>query len=329
MRHTLYNKRKISKKIKIKRGRKSRQKYSRYRRLQKGGLNPETNSGELLGITHTWQFNNQELVSQFQDYIFCSETCKNLWLELLQVCKTKKIPVYVITSGNLIGVIRTIQLLGLSDLFKEVISIRANMDTNPNPIINPDRYFGGVKNKNVVIEKIMEEEIPKYREIKENKEKYTRQLPLAAFFDDDAGNFEDIDDKLVKTSYDGGITDVLYEELRVCLQKNIFFTNYFKGGHKSRYTRRNGFHEIEYNFTSVLALKRAITGISGIPKDGAVPRDSDSDVYKRMVLQEIEEYNKIKILFLDWDKTVSIWQGPPDFKGADYIRIKDYLLPPP
>jgi hypothetical protein len=76
MRHTLYNKRKISKKIKIKRGRKSRQKYSRYRRLQKGGLNPETNSGELLGITHTWQFNKQELVSQFQDYIFVQRHVK-------------------------------------------------------------------------------------------------------------------------------------------------------------------------------------------------------------------------------------------------------------
>ena len=56
MRHTLHKKRKISKKIKMKRGRKSRQKYSRYRRLQKGGLRSDTNSGEVLGITHTWQF---------------------------------------------------------------------------------------------------------------------------------------------------------------------------------------------------------------------------------------------------------------------------------
>jgi hypothetical protein len=289
-------------------------------------LRPDTNSGEVLGITHTWQFNNPELIPQFKDYIFCSETYKNIWLELLQVCKTKNIPVYVITSGNLIGVIRTIQLLGLSDLFKEVISIRANTDTNPNPIINPDRYFGGVKNKNVVIETIMKEEIENYIEIKENKRKYTTQLPLAAFFDDDPGNFEDVDTELVKTSDSGDRTDGLRKELMDCLRKNIFYTRYFKDGHRSRYDK---YDTIEYNFTSIQQLKRTISGISGITKDGAVPLDSGSEVYIRMVKEEIEAYKKIKILFLDWDKTVSIWKGPPDFKGADYPLIEPYLLPPP
>ena len=86
---------------------------------------------------------------------------------------------------------------------------------------------------------------------------------------------------------------------------------------------------IEYNFTSIQQLKRAISGISGITKDGAVPLDSGSDVYIIMVSQEIEAYKKIKILFLDWDKTVSIWKGPPDFKGVDYSRIEQHLLPPP
>jgi len=181
MRHTLHKKRKISKKIKIKRGRKSRQKYSRYRRLQKGGLRPDTNSGEVLGITHTWSFRDPELVTPFQDYIFGVDTYKNLWLELLQACKTKQIPVYVITSGNLIGVIRTIQLLGLSDLFEEVISIRANTDTNPNPLINPARYFGGVKNKNEVIEKIMKEKIENYIKIKENKKNTQHNYHLLRF----------------------------------------------------------------------------------------------------------------------------------------------------
>jgi len=118
----------------------------------------------------------------------------------------------------------------------------------------------------------------------------------------------------------------LSEELNVCLLKNIFFTTYFKGGHLSRYDKSNN---IEYNFTSIQQLKRTISGISGITKDGAVPLDSGSEVYIRMVLQEIEAYKKIKILFLDWDKTVSIWKGPPDFKGADYPRIEPYLLPPP
>ena len=272
-----------------------------------------------MGVLNEKRCNNPELVTPFQDYIFGADTYKNLWLELLQACKTKQIPVYVITSGNLIGVIRTIQLLGLSDLFEEVISIRANSDTNPNPIINPARYFGGATKPDVIRSIMKEKGIP-------YNEKDKTKLPLAAFFDDDPGHFEGLNTELVKTSDSEDKTDGLSKELKVCLLKNIFFTTYFKGGHLSRYdTSKN----IEYNFTSIQQLKRAISGISGITKDGAVPLDSGSDVYIIMVSQEIEAYKKIKILFLDWDKTVSIWKGPPDFKGVDYSRIEQHLLPPP
>ena len=314
MRHTLHKKRKISKKIKMKRGRKSRQKYSRYRRLQKGGLRPDTNSGEVLGITHTWQFNNPDLIPPFQDYIFGVDTYKNLWLELLQACKTKQIPVYVITSGNLIGVIRTIQLLGLSDLFEEVISTRANTDTNPNPIINPDRYFGGATKPDVIRSIMKEKGIP-------YDEKDNTKLPLAAFFDDDPGHFEGLNAYVVKTSsYSGKILPSLEKDFIFKMRNNIFYNTIFKDGHKTRIKQG-------YQFIYIQQLEWAISGITGVTKKDVVP--TYSETYKNAVLKDIEDYNKIQILFLDWDQTVSIWSGPPDFKGADYPRIEPHLLTPP
>lgn len=297
----------------MKRGRKSRQKYSRYRRLQKGGLRPDTNSGELLGITDTWSFRDPELIPPFQDYIFGVDTYKNLWLELLQACKTKQIPVYVITSGNLIGVIRTIQLLGLSDLFEEVISTRENIVTNPNPIINPARYFGGATKPDVIRSIMKEKGIP-------YDEKDNTKLPLAAFFDDDTTNFEGLNTYVVKTSYSGKILPSLKEDFIVKMSNNIFYNTIFKDGHKTRIKQG-------YQFIYIRELERAISGITGVTKEGVVPIDSEA--YKNAVLKDIEDYNKIQILFLDWDQTVSIWSGPPDFKGADYTLIKPYLLPPP
>jgi len=298
----------------MKRSRKSRQKYSRYRRLQKGGLRPDTNSGEVLGITDTWSFIDPELISKFQGYIFGAKTYKNIWLELLQACKTKQIPVYVITSGNLIGVIRTIQLLGFSDLFEEVISTRLSSDPNPNPEIHKERYFAG-KTKPDVIRSIMKEKGIPYDEKDETK------LPLAAFFDDDPGHFVDLNTYVVKTSYSGGKPAMLNSEFMNDMRTNIFFTSIFSSGHKTRY---NKYNQIEHNFTYIDELNRAISGITGVTKDGVVP--TFSEIYKKGVLKDIDDYKKIKILFLDWDQTVSVWQGPPDFKGADFSLIKDHLV---
>lgn len=322
-------KRKQLRKIKIKTSKKSnkhKKKYVRSRRLrlrlQKGGFRHDTGMLEALSITDTWSFINDEYLKSFQEYIFGTPDHLRLWMELLQVCKDKEIPVLIVTSGNLTGVIRTIQLLGLSEYVEEVISVREDLPgRNPNPIINPDRYFGG-STKADVIRRIMEEKgIP--CELGEDK------IQVAAFFDDQHHNFKGVCPSVIEEKV-GGNTFKMVEKsdkatmLRNRMKENIFYNTVFKDSRHSIDALNRPNTETSYNFytkqnfTSELTLQLAIGGITG----NLNPKWKDNNYFKK----HSEKYSNIKILFLDWDETVSFWQGPPDFYNVDFHNIRKYII---
>ena len=309
-----------SKKIKLKYRRRS--KRSRSRRLQKGGLRRDTNSGEALGITNTWSFKTEEYQNSFKKYIFGTQEHMDLWTELLIACRDKEIPVYIITSGNLVGVIRTIQLLGLAEYVEEVISVRKDSPANPNPEINPARYFAE-QSKPKVIQRI----------IVDKGFSCSQEAPVAAFFDDQDGNFTHLDTlcpsvKIVDVGriiFDSSLKLQRANELirDMGMSKNFFFTTVFKDSrhpvNKSGSVVYNTFLS-DHNFTAPRILRRAIDGITG-NKTVAYRADEDAD--------HLIPFSKIRILFLDWDGTVSFWPGPPDFHGVDYNNIKQYITETP
>ena len=248
MKRKQLRKRKTSKK-----GNKHKKKYVRSRRLrlrlQKGGL-----LHDVMGIKDSWSFINDEYLKSFREYIFGTPEHQDLWMKLLQACKDKSIPVLIVTSGNLIGVIRTIQLLGLSEFVEEVISVREEKPDNPNPIINPDRYFAK-STKADVIRRIMTEKGI-------SCERREKELPRAAFFDDQSHNFDDLCPS-VKQVMVGGNTfkmsekkSTRAEELRKRMEKNYFY-NMFKDRHV-RYDRQKQ----TQGFTNDPILTLAIDGIN-------------------------------------------------------------------
>lgn len=297
----------------------SKKKHSYSHRLQKGGLRQDTNHGEALGITNTWSFNNKATLESFQEYIFGSKTYADLWTKLLKACKDKGIPVYIISNGNLIGIIRTIQLLGLSDDIKEVISTRAddpsrdpkNEQTDSssvpiNPVINAERHFAE-KTKAAVIEQIMGEE-----GIACNSESL-----VGAFFDDYDENFYGVCKSIIHVPTETGKRIMPKDSIfitRETLKANAIYDKLRAFRHSSLLNRL----EDNYNFTPQQFLLNAIRGITGQVEEGATLTDNDK--------MQIEWFKNIRILFLDWDRTVSVWPGAISFQLARYYdALKDVI----
>jgi len=321
MKHKRFRKSNLSKKIKLKYRRRYKRSRSRSRRLQKGGLRSDTNSGDALGITNTWSFKTEEHQRLFKEYIFGThQGHMELWPKLLIACRDKEIPVYIITSGNLVGVIRTIQLLGLAEYVEEVISVRKHDAlSNPNPEIDPARYFAE-QSKPKVIQRIMQDK----------GFSCSQEEPVAAFFDDQGEhNFKGLDTlcpsvKIVDVQRfytDSRIQKERVNEVIRSMSNNFFFNKVFNARHPK--TKSGAFQYTElferHNFTSPRILQRAIDGITG----------NRILEYDRFDQGDLEAFSKIRILFLDWDGTVSFWPGPPDFNGVDYLNIQQYITETP
>lgn len=322
MKHNQFRKRNkhISKKIKLKKAIKHRRyssnkKYSRSRRLQKGGLK-DTN-GSKMGINDTWSIPDDTHFRSFQEYIFGSALYAGLWSTLLEECQKKGIPVYIITSGNLPGIIRTIQLLDLTDLVKEVISTRVDDPTKDpegiplNPVIDGSRHFAGQK-KAQVIQRIMTEEgIP-----------CDQPEKVAAFFDDDPGNFNELCPSVFPILTENNkrrLTGAIIESQERLLA-NTFYRELRDLRHRSLLTPRP---ESLYNYTPHKFLYNAIYAISG-NEDFKIENPSEAD------LQQIEIFRNMLILFLDWDRTVSLWPAAISFQlGKYYQKLQGYIAVTP
>jgi hypothetical protein len=58
----------------------------------------------------------------------------------------------------------------------------------------------------------------------------------------------------------------------------------------------------------------ALYGITG-RKDFEMPNPTPADI------QQIEIFRNLRILFLDWDNTVSLWEGAVNFLNPRYLEL--------
>ena len=102
------------------------------RMRMKGGLGP--NDSTNIGLQGTYSFANPAVQQEFKMFTFGTQMQYDAWHALLIACHGRGVPVYILTSGNKVGIIRTLQLLGLDTYFVEVLC------TNKYPVkipVNP------------------------------------------------------------------------------------------------------------------------------------------------------------------------------------------------
>lgn len=102
----------------------------------RGGLGE--NDYAKIGINNNFRFGHSgkldyEKIEEFKKYVFGSEEHAQKWEEILRLCCDKEIPIpfYILTSGNKVGIIRTLQLLELADCVTEVLCNSRNKLANP------------------------------------------------------------------------------------------------------------------------------------------------------------------------------------------------------
>ena len=106
----------------------------------RGGLGE--NDYAKIGINNKFSFGDPdkldyEKIEEFKKYVFGSEEHAQKWEEILRLCCDKEIPIpfYILTSGNKVGIIRTLQLLELADCVTEVLFNNKDELSNP-PHVN-------------------------------------------------------------------------------------------------------------------------------------------------------------------------------------------------
>ena len=115
------------------------------------GLNDSTN----IRLAGTYSFADKTLIPQFQLFTFGSPSQYDAWYRLLLACSNLKIPVYILTSGNKVGIIRTLQLLQLDNAFVEVLCVHTKVSVNPMNISGRHNYH--TQTKYQVIQQILVE----------------------------------------------------------------------------------------------------------------------------------------------------------------------------
>jgi len=148
----------------------------------KGGGRLGTNCKELGIKNHLFADDKSRYddIENLRLFTFGTKHQMDAWLSLLRLCNTKNIPVYILTSGNKIGIIITLQLAGLQRYFEDVLCVRDDLNVNPLNPSNPDHHAFHGKTKYEVIAQIMTENSLSCAKEAEG--------PIGYFLDDDAGN---------------------------------------------------------------------------------------------------------------------------------------------
>lgn len=143
-------------------------KRTRKYKILKGGLG--SNDYENIGINDTFIFQNEcnqqrgcgdhssreAKINEFKKYVFGSEEHASLWEQILLLCREKGIPFYILTSGSKVGIIRTLQLLELSEYVTEVLCNSKILDINPNNEKDKTRNDFKEMDKYQIIQKVID-----------------------------------------------------------------------------------------------------------------------------------------------------------------------------
>lgn len=128
-------------------------KGGRGRKLMRGGLGP--NDSTNIGLQGTYSFADPANQQHLKMFTFGSQSQHDLWLYLLNLCKQNGVPVYILTSGNKVGIIRTLQLMGWGDAFVEVLCTHLDKTINPDNVSGQHNFHGQTKYQ--VIQQILAE----------------------------------------------------------------------------------------------------------------------------------------------------------------------------
>jgi hypothetical protein len=132
-----------------------RRKSHRRGRAMQGGLGP--NDGINIKLAGRFAFHDQNHVTEFRMFVFGTNLQQQAWTALLQTCMTKNVLVYILTAGNKVGIIRTLQLMNMDHFFREVLCTLPRTSPN-NMVANPHNtvhHNFGEKPKYQVIREIM------------------------------------------------------------------------------------------------------------------------------------------------------------------------------
>jgi hypothetical protein len=123
------------------------------RKSMRGGLGP--NDFTNIGLQGTYSFADPANQQHLKMFTFGSQSQHDLWFNLLSVCKQANVPVYILTSGNKVGIMRTLQLMGYADAFVEVLCTHPDTTINPENVSGQHNFRG--KTKYEVIQQILSE----------------------------------------------------------------------------------------------------------------------------------------------------------------------------
>jgi hypothetical protein len=249
-----------------------------------------------------WRFKHNEHFESYVRYIFGSQRRAILWTDLLEECSKQKVPVIVITSGNRLAIERMLQLTEVYTYIREVLSIRKDEKSNPNP-----RFPHLTKKAQVIAEILTELKIPC-----ESGE------TVGAFIDDQDFNFDDVPPCIERIrarniNQDGKRitpTDSFEKEQ----PENMFYMKVFKAKNKAQnvaHFLRGEDYMNNFNYIPEFILQTALWGISkrDIP-EGQKPDEK----YMKLIVM----FRKIRVLLLDCDGVISASPGVFSLEEGDF-----------
>ena len=267
--------RRVSKKRKYKKRINVTRKY----KLLRGGLGK--NDYQRIGIHYKFSFvDTGNMIQKFEKYVFGSEEHAQKWKEILQLCSRKEIPFYILTSGNRLGVIRTLQLLELDDYVTEVLCNNKDKLSNPPHVNKEDEYSQRHESFR---------HMSKYKIIEQILGDTCKQGEKGIFIDNDERNMVDHDSC-------GNVEFIHATGTQISKDSNkTIFMDYLKNIRET--------HELNYVVTT--QLRQCMYGIS------------HTNLVATSVLDTIIERlgtDEITILFADFDGTMSPWGGALPFQ---------------
>jgi hypothetical protein len=262
-------------------------KHKRHIRHQKGGM-------LMSDIPDIWKFIEDKDFHFYRKYIFGSKHRAEAWASILIECDKQHIPVFVITSGNRTAMERMFQLTEIDSYIREVLSIRRD------DVSNPDPRFPDLTTKAQIIDAILQEE----------KIKFEPGETVGVFIDDDSSNFSGVP-TCIKTinSLDDRIDPTTRKLIgNISFDKensnNPFTRVVFRVNHVS--LELSNKNKINYIPDSILTA--AFVGISQKELPEHHPLRSN-----KVFMDLVNTFKNTKVLFLDCDGTMSVLPGVFNF----------------
>jgi len=243
--------------------------------VMKGGLRAE--DCRNIGLTCAYRFDSLNHIAYaelLRRYMFGTKLQEDAWMILLRLCSDKSIPVYILTSGNKVGIIRMLQLALLDRYITEVLCIHKPASVNPINTSGTHNFHEQDKYE-VILAIVRELRLPEHT-----------GTPIGYFLDDDEGNFE---------------------HMSMCpsIKPECVLSEEFPSDYDESKVKQNDIYKLL------------------VTKENWADIYSDINFTPISIIQKIfDQVNlgAVKILFLDFDKTLQIFNSAIAFNTADVFK---------